>query len=46
MSLAYDHSDWHHTLAARLDAELRHAHPRTVIEEAVATFGDKLCAIG
>ncbi len=45
MSLAYDHSDWHQTLAPRLDAELRHAHPRTVIEEAVATFGDKLALV-
>jgi phosphoadenosine phosphosulfate reductase len=45
MSLAYDHSDWHQTRAARLDAELRHAHPRTVIEEAVATFGDKLALV-
>jgi phosphoadenosine phosphosulfate reductase len=43
--LAYDHSDWHQTLAARLDAELRHAHPRTVLEEAVATLGDKLALV-
>jgi len=46
MSLAYDTSaDRHVTLAARLDAELRHAHPRTVLEEAVATFGDKLALV-
>ncbi|MGZ3375649.1 MAG: phosphoadenylyl-sulfate reductase [Phenylobacterium sp.] len=45
MSLAYDHVDWRHTLAARLDAELRHAHPRTVLEEAVATLGDKLALV-
>ena len=45
MSLAYDQGDWHHTLAARLDAELRHAHPRTVLEEAVATLGDKLALV-
>lgn len=45
MSLAYDHSPWRQTLAARLDAELRHAHPRTVLEEAVATFGDKLALV-
>ena len=45
MSLAYDYSDWRQTLAARLDAELRHAHPRTVLEEAVATFGDRLALV-
>ncbi len=32
-------------LAARLDAELRHAHPRTVLEAAVETFGDKLALV-
>jgi phosphoadenosine phosphosulfate reductase len=45
VSLAYDHSAWHQTLAARLDAELRHAHPRTVLEEAAATFGDRLALV-
>jgi phosphoadenosine phosphosulfate reductase len=45
MSLAYDHADWPQTLAARLDAELRHAHPRTVLEAAVATLGDKLALV-
>ncbi|HEX3888714.1 MAG TPA: phosphoadenylyl-sulfate reductase [Phenylobacterium sp.] len=45
MSLAYDHRDWRLTLAARLDAELRHAHPRTVLEEAAATFGDRLALV-
>ena len=30
------------TLAARLDAELRHAHPATVLESAVEAFGDKV----
>ena len=45
MSLAYDTSDRYLTLPARLDAELRHAHPRTVLEEAVATFGDKLALV-
>jgi phosphoadenosine phosphosulfate reductase len=45
MSLAYDHSDWDQTLAARLDAELRHAHPRTVLEAAVETFGDRLALV-
>ncbi|WP_411288919.1 phosphoadenylyl-sulfate reductase [Phenylobacterium sp.] len=33
------------TLAARLDAELRHAHPRTIVEAAVETFGDKLALV-
>lgn len=45
MSLAYDISDRYLTLAARLDAELRHAHPRTVLEAAVETFGDKLALV-
>jgi phosphoadenosine phosphosulfate reductase len=31
--------------AARLDAELRHAHPTTVIEAALATYGDKLALV-
>lgn len=45
MSLAYDHSDWSQTLAARLDAELRHAHPRTVLEAAAEAFGDRLALV-
>lgn len=45
MSLAYDTSDRYLTLAARLDAELRHAHPRTVLEAAVETFGDRLALV-
>ncbi len=45
MSLAYDHSDWRPTLAARLDAELRHAHPRTVLEAAVDAVGEKLALV-
>jgi phosphoadenosine phosphosulfate reductase len=45
MSLAYDTSDRFLALAARLDAELRHAHPRTVLEAAVETFGDKLALV-
>jgi len=46
MSLAYDISaDRYLTLAARLDAELRHAHPRTVLEAAVETFGEKLALV-
>jgi phosphoadenosine phosphosulfate reductase len=45
VSLAYDMTDRHLTLAARLDAELRHAHPRTVLEAAVETFGDRLALV-
>ena len=45
MSLAYDTTERYLTLAARLDAELRHAHPRTVLEAAVETFGDKLALV-
>ncbi|HVK42197.1 MAG TPA: phosphoadenylyl-sulfate reductase [Phenylobacterium sp.] len=33
------------SLAARLDAELRHAHPVTVLESAVEAFGDKLAMV-
>jgi phosphoadenosine phosphosulfate reductase len=45
VSLAYDTSERSLTLTARLDAELRHAHPRTVLEAAVETFGDKLALV-
>jgi len=45
VSLAYDTTDRYLTLAARLDAELRHAHPRTVLEAAVETFGDRLALV-
>jgi len=33
------------SLVARLDAELRHAHPRTIVEAAMETFGDKLALV-
>lgn len=33
------------SIAARLDAELRHAHPVTVLESAVEVFGDKLALV-
>ena len=45
MSVAYDTSERALTLPARLDAELRHAHPRTVLESAVEAFGDKLALV-
>ena len=32
-------------LAARLDAELRHAHPRTILEAAVEAFGEKIALV-
>ena len=43
--MAYDTLAPPLNLAARLDAELRHAHPRTVIEAAVEAFGDKLALV-
>ena len=44
MSVAYDTIE-HSTLAARLDAELRRAHPRTILESAVEVFGDHLALV-
>lgn len=43
--MAYDAIDRTPNLAARLDAELRHAHPRTIIEAALETFGDRLALV-
>lgn len=43
--MAYDTLDRPSSLAARLDAELRHAHPSTVIEAAVEQFGGKLALV-
>ena len=45
MSVAYDTTDRSLSLSARLDAELRHAHPRTVLEAAVEAFGDRLALV-
>ena len=45
MSLAYDAPDFTNSLAVRLDAELRRAHPRTILEAAVESFGDKLALV-
>ena len=45
MSLAYDAPDLTTSLAVRLDAELRRAHPRTILEAAVESFGDKLALV-
>ena len=33
------------SIAIRLDAELRHAHPLTILEAAIATLGDKLALV-
>lgn len=44
MSVAFD-TFGHSTLAARLDAELRRAHPRTILESAVESFGDRLALV-
>ena len=45
MSLAYDTATRSTDLAARLDAELRRAHPRTIMESAVEAFGDRLALV-
>jgi phosphoadenosine phosphosulfate reductase len=45
MNMAFDTLERAPNLAARLDAELRHAHPRTIIEAALDTFGDKLALV-
>lgn len=45
MSLAYDSVDRGGALALRLDAELRRAHPRTILEAAVESFGDRLALV-
>jgi len=43
--MAYDDLERPRPLAARLDAELRHAHPSTILTAAVETFGDKLALV-
>jgi phosphoadenosine phosphosulfate reductase len=45
MSMAFDTIERSPNLAARLDAELRHAHPRTVLEAALEAFGDRLALV-
>jgi phosphoadenosine phosphosulfate reductase len=45
LSVAYDTAERPPTLAARLDAELRRAHPRTVLEAAFETFGERLALV-
>lgn len=43
--MAFDTLDRTGSLATRLDAELRRAHPRTVLEAAVESFGEKLALV-
>ena len=43
MSLAFDHTEA--PRAPVLDAELRHAHPTTIIESAIEQFGDRLALV-
>lgn len=43
--MAYDQTDRPRTLAQRLDAELRDAHPATVLRAAVDAFGDRLALV-
>jgi len=43
--MAYDDLERPRPLAVRLDAELRHAHPSTILAAAVDTFGDKLAVV-
>jgi phosphoadenosine phosphosulfate reductase len=43
--MAYDDLERPRPLAARLDAELRHAHPSTILMAAVDTFGDRLALV-
>lgn len=43
--MAYDQTDAAPTLAARLDAELRDAHPLTILHKAHETFGDRLALV-
>lgn len=45
MSLAYDGLDGARATVARLDAQLRHAHPRAVLKAAYETFGEKLALV-
>jgi phosphoadenosine phosphosulfate reductase len=45
MSLALEAVDTAVSLARRLDAELRHAHPKAVIAKALEIFGDELALV-
>jgi phosphoadenosine phosphosulfate reductase len=43
--MAFDTLERQPNLAARLNAELRHAHPRTVLEAAVEALGERLALV-
>jgi phosphoadenosine phosphosulfate reductase len=43
--MAFDNIERVLTPAARLDAELRHAHPSTILATAIETFGDRLALV-
>ena len=43
--MAYDDLERPRSLAARLDAELRHAHPSTILRAAIDTYGDRLALV-
>jgi phosphoadenosine phosphosulfate reductase len=45
MSVALESMDRTQSLAARLDAELRHAHPKAIIAKALEIFGDELALV-
>jgi phosphoadenosine phosphosulfate reductase len=45
MSLSYQEVDRTASLARRLDAELRHADPKTIIEKAYEIYGDELALV-
>ena len=45
MSAVFDEFDRPTSLAQRLDAELRHAHPSTILRAAIEEFGDELALV-
>jgi len=45
MSIAYQDEDLTQSLARRLDAELRHAHPITILRAAFDTLGDQVAVV-
>jgi phosphoadenosine phosphosulfate reductase len=45
LTVAFDQTDGPRLLAQRLDAELRDAHPATILEAAAETFGDRLALV-
>jgi phosphoadenosine phosphosulfate reductase len=45
MTIALDPVDRSQSLAARLDAELRHAHPKAIIAKALEIFGDEVALV-